>query len=196
MAKKKIGILGGAFNPPHNGHLALARLAAKHFDEVWLQPCSNHPDKYLLDIKQRLAMCQLAVVPYFPKIRASGFEAINRFKGSSYEMLVALRKDEPESKFSFIIGQDNADDIESWRHYDNLISEIPFFVVPRKGCEKKEKTWYMKGHHTHLSLPEDEAIVEVNSTEIRKQIRSGKEDGTHLDKMVWNYIRNQGLYRS
>lgn len=194
--KKTVGILGGAFNPPHDGHMALAVLATKHFDEVWIMPCNNHVHgKRMTDAKSRLSMCQLAVVSHFPKIRASGFEVINRFQGSSYEMLVKLKKEEVEERdFSFIIGQDNADDIESWMHFDQLISETPFFVVPRKGYDRKKTAWYTKDHHIYLAdLSDEDAILEISSTSIRDKIRHGK-DPKHIDKMVRDYIRDRRLY--
>jgi len=192
--KKKIGILGGAFDPPHDGHEALATLAAGHFDNVWVMPCNDHMHKHMTDAKMRLAMCQLAFRDHFPKVIVSGYEIINRRKASSYENIKSMMKDEPDCEFSLIIGQDNADDIESWMYQEQLVKEIPFFVVPRQGYDRKEDAWYSKGIHTYLSdLQESAAIVKVNSTDIRKTIAHGDQP-EYVDKIVWEYIRERGIY--
>ena len=76
---KKIGILGGSFDPIHNGHLAIAMSAYKdfHLDEVWLIPNGNAPHKKadkMADANHRLAMCQL-VAKQYPYIKTSDIDA-------------------------------------------------------------------------------------------------------------------------
>ena len=113
---KRIGIMGGTFDPVHNGHLLLGRQARSEYglDEIWYMPSHIPPhkkDHRITDGKDRLAMLELALegIPFFS---VSDFEM--KREGNTYtaQTLELLKEEYPEDKFYFIIG---ADSCSSWK---------------------------------------------------------------------------------
>ena len=198
----KIGIMGGAFDPPTLGHIQVARLILRetNLNEVWLMPCYNHAaDKKMTDPNIRYEMCKLAienetnmhVLPYEiqHKIEGGTFQFVKRFLRDIYLAHIPY-------EFSYIIGMDNADNFAKWKHSEALKKAIRFIVVPRKGVERKNKdVWYEKDPHTFVNVTD--YIIEISSTEIRNLIKenNNKEANNYLDKKVSKYINSKGLYR-
>ena len=114
---KKIGILGGSFDPIHNGHLAIAKSAYQDFalDEVWLIPNGNAPHKdsdKMADASHRLAMCQL-VADEYPFLKACDIEIVSKEYSYTYITVTKLKDLYPEHEFYFIMGADSLDYFES-----------------------------------------------------------------------------------
>ena len=204
----RIGILGGAFNPPTLGHIELAKavLQSGEVDEIYLNPCTVHSfGKDMVSYEQRVEMCRLAAEGDM-HISVFQYEGTHdMLSGKSYDFLTSLLGNwrYAGKSFKFIIGQDNADEIEKWYRYEEVIKMIPFIVVPRKGCGKPKKTWYKEKPHTFLSRLKN-APQEVSSTEIRTYlstihrrfkdlIRRGLTG--KIDLGVLDYIFKQDLYR-
>jgi nicotinate-nucleotide adenylyltransferase len=182
----KIAILGLAGDPPHNGHKAVMQLAARYVDEVWLMPCYLHKFKNpIASPENRLAMCNL-----FGKV--SDYEIIHKFCGYTFDIVNNLKKDMPQHEFSFVIGQDNADHIDTWYNWQELIKLIRFIVVPR-GNVKSLKNWYWHDNHIFADNVEQQ---DCSSTKIRELIKNNKyeEAAVHLDPKVLRYIKDNELY--
>ena len=118
MANNKIGILGGTFNPIHNGHLMLAKEAYEqhNLDKVWIMVSPNPPHKAgttIVDVTDRNNMVKAAIEPY-DFMEFSDYE--QRRVGFIYtaETLTLLKKDYPENEYYFIIGGDSLENIEKW----------------------------------------------------------------------------------
>ncbi len=198
--KLKVALLGGAFDPIHNGHLEVASeaLRAGGVDEVWLMPCFEHlAGKSMVPAEHRLEMCRLALRGA-RGIGVFDYEIRHRFRGETYHLVKKLLSEElahVRCDFSLIVGQDNADGFSTWTNAEGLERLIPFIVVPREGCSPpRPSAWYLKPPHRFL----DDAPHEhpTSSTEVRRLLAAGDREVERLvPSEVLNYIRTNALYQ-
>lgn len=182
----KIGIYGGAFNPPHQGHIEVAELASQYLDEVWIMPCYKHNyGKNMLNGHHRLNMCNLTF--NHNKIKVSNFEIENNISGGTY-VLANILKNKYNHSFYFIIGQDNANEIHKWLNYNKLINEFPFIVIMRY-LDDSNDLWYKKDPHIYIKTK----ITNISSTEIRNNIQDNIKPN-HINNSVFKYIEDNNLY--
>lgn len=137
----KVGILGGTFNPIHNGHLALAETALlqQQLDEIWFMPSGLPVHKTtdeFLTARERLLMVQLALeeLPYF---KASSFE-IDR-PGFTYtaDTMKNLAQQYPDTEFYFIIGGDSFMKFHNWVKPDVISAHAFLLVAARNGYSRE-----------------------------------------------------------
>lgn len=108
----KIGIMGGTFDPVHNGHLMLGHAAYEAFslDQIWFMPNGNPPHKKSETIKStaedRMKMTSLAIAP-FPEFVLQPYEALRAEVSCSYQTMEHFSKIYPDDEFYFIIGADS-----------------------------------------------------------------------------------------
>lgn len=194
----KIGILGGAFDPPHLGHVMLANLAKSFFDQIWVLPAYDHMHgKKMKSSDHRLEMCKLAFSDCSDKIVISDFEMIHKINDGTLSLIQKLNQDFPANTFSMIIGQDNADTIETWKNYEQLLSSTSFFVSARTGYSvNNSDVWYRKPPHQYYFFESPE----ISSTEIREKLAKQEKPtgrnryGNYLDDKVFEYIKKHQLY--
>lgn len=177
--KVKVAVFGGAFDPITQGHINTAQFVlntSKKFDEVWLMPCYSHMNgKYMAPPQERLDMCRIAA-RIDGRIRVSDYEIANQLSGETYKLAKLLLNDKEyeQCNFSFIIGQDNANDFHNWVNFEELERLAPFIVVPRPGVEPDYgHPWYLKPPHTYLVG--ERTIHEISSTKIRMYYASIKK---------------------
>ena len=198
---KRIGLLGGAFDPPTLGHLALGDYLIKNkiVDQVWLEPCyKSYYDKDMRSPEIRLQMCDESIKDYGnPDIKLCDFEISNKLTCETNEGVdIFLKKyKEPDVQYYFMIGMDNANKIHTWGRWEELINKIPFIVFPRNGYIVEEnKTWYQKSPHIFINnyIP-----IDISSTQIRKfyKERTGLEHHSLISDSVKKMIDNLNLYR-
>jgi nicotinate-nucleotide adenylyltransferase len=182
----KIGIYGISGNPPHVGHVSVAKIASKYVDEIWVMPCYSHRfGKHLVNPDHRLKMCELAF-DGLAGVKIDSFEIDNKRDDGTYKVLLDLARCYPDVEFIPIIGQDNANTIRSWAFYDNLIRDFKFLIVARKGIERQQ----FPGAFEEINL--DGPII--SSTDIRKKIILGESIVDLVDVKVLDYIASNGLY--
>ena len=138
---KKKGILGGTFNPVHNGHLMIAENAYKEFDlsEVWMMPAYIPPHKrheFILDDEFRLAMVAKAVedVPY---LKVSDYEIQRGNVSYTANTLTELKSLYPENEYFFIMGADSLMDFETWYHPEIILQKANLIVAARDDVDQK-----------------------------------------------------------
>lgn len=192
----KIGILGGSFNPIHNGHLNMAIKAYEqyHLDEVWLIPNGNAPHKdseKMADATDRLAMCELVAQEY-SFIKTCDIEIISEEYSYTYITVTKLREMYPNYEFYFIMGADSLDYFEKWKKPEIIASICKILVVNRD--EYSEKDIVEKIRRINTIFPADIYIVHcpkvnISSTELRKQL--AKDD---VLPSVYEYICKHDLY--
>ena len=192
----KVALYGGAFNPIHYGHVAVARilLHRKLVDEVWLCPCFQHTfHKTLAATEQRIHMCQLALQDE-PKIRVFNYEIVHQLDGGTYQFIDHLlhNREANDYNFSYVIGINNANIFHTWKKYQELEQLIPFIVVPRKGFQPLKKAWYLRAPHKLLS--DDASIPDVSSTMIRERVAKHEPIEKWVHFSVATYIHEQSLY--
>lgn len=189
--RKKVGILGGTFNPPHIGHLIIANevLHALKLDEVRLMPNANPPHKEIqnrVTATQRLTMVDLSILE-LPKLKIEPIEIEQGGTSYTFDTMELLRKREPDTDFYFIIGGDQVEDLPKWYRIDDLIQNVRLVGVPRPN--KLLKTAYPI---ITLDIPQ----IDLSSTIIRKRIATGETTQFLISNAVRDYIRKEKLYET
>ena len=182
-----IGLLGGAFNPPHNGHLMIAQqiLDFTDTDEVWFLPNYGQiPPKPVASVTDRLAMTKLLKLP---KTRVSTVEIDHKLDGDTIHLLPYLPKD---NSYAFIIGSDQLSTFHQWGEWRTLLKKMPFLVFPRYGYPNEPL-------YSNMRVITDELLVgtNVSSTKIRGRVNRGLSIDTFVPKEIADYIDSHGLYR-
>ena len=203
----RIAILGGTFDPIHNGHIAAARSVSSAFctDEVHFVPAYSAPHKQSRESTSpfhRFAMVALGVLP-FEGFRASAIEVDALEKRYTVDTLDAMRTTYPDSQFVFVMGTDMYQDFETWKDYRRLFNLAHLAIVHRPGFVFRTD---LAPHRVvkdgeKVTLPEKPAVfylpfVEqpVSSTSLREACRKGADVREWLPAPVWNYIERNKLY--
>ena len=204
---KKIAILGGTFDPIHNGDLAAADTVASTFqvDEVHFVPAFSPPHKQSRGITSpfhRFAMVALATLP-FDRFRTSTIEVDALEKRYTVETLEAMNRENPGAELLFIIGTDMYQEIEAWKNFRRLFDLAHLVIVNRPGFPFREDVapFQVIKEPQVVTLPEKTAVfylpfveLPISSTEIRDDRRRGAEVRQWLPPLVWSYIERNKLY--
>jgi len=197
--KVKVALLGGAFDPPTLGHIAVAKFVLKaaksEFDEVWLVPCYKHMfNKEMSSADDRLTMLGYASSDD-GRIKICDYEIQEKLGGETYHFLKSLLDSElaQTHQFSYIIGMDNANGFDRWVNFEELERLIRFVIVPRVGEEPDPNvTWYLKP--PHIFLRSDTPLPNTASSTVRSGISTRRNVEQMLDPRVLDYINRKGLY--
>jgi len=189
-----LGILGGIFDPVHNGHCAAACLARDYFniDKVYLIPSGIPPHKscsVTASARHRLAMLKRAVQGSTSLLVWD--EEIRR-PGISYtvDTIRQIKKRHPSTPLYFIIGSDNLVEIPTWHDYRQILSSVVLCVAHRPGHSLKVPREL--GIKEILTFPSPE--WSVSSTMIRHYLGLGYSCDYLLPLSVARYIKRHGLY--
>lgn len=194
---RRVGILGGTFDPVHMGHIALAKAAfdACELDEVIFMVAANpafKQDAQLADAEDRLKMCQIALEG-MPGFWASDLEI--RRPGITYtiDTLRELKDAYPEgTELVFIAGEDILDSLHQWKGAEELGELASFAIVSRPGSSHDDLP---KLGNLPLTIEfVDADTPDISSTQIRSFLRSGKPTDGLLTDGVRAYIDESGLY--
>ena len=186
---KKIGILGGTFNPPHTGHLVIANevFHALGLDKVWFMPNQVPPHKSIaspVSNSDRLAMLELAIIDN-PNFRIETVELDRNGPSYTYETMKILKDMYKEVEFYFIIGGDMVEYLPKWREIDKLLEMVKFVGVSRPS---------FKDQSEHDILYAATPQMEISSSMIRERVKEGKNIRYLLPEPVREYIEEHGLY--
>lgn len=199
---RKIGILGGTFNPIHNGHLLMAETAREHcqLDEVLLIPsgCSYMKNQSeILPGSLRFEMVKLAAGenPFF---RASDMEVLRQGNSYTCETILALKEQNPEDQLYYIVGADTLFYMENWRNPEIIFQNAVTLAAVRDGFlddHLREKTRYLSEKYSADIRFLPSLHVEISSTDIRNRCRSDQSCRYLLPESVRLFIEKNGLYR-
>ncbi len=212
----RVGILGGTFNPPHVGHLALARCALRELEveRVLLMPAHGAPHKPSAEDpgpEHRLEMCRLAVDG--GEGLASCSLEIER-GGSSYtvDTLRAIHASHPDARLTFVVGADAARTLPSWREPGKLLELAALAVAEREDADRGDVLRAVAAARsvaatvtatagssdeipeTGVSFLEMEAVP-VSSSLVRERVARGEPVEELVGEAVAEYIAEHGLYR-
>ena len=196
----KIAVLGGSFNPPHYGHLLVAREVLKRLkcDEVWLMPCFKHAEEKPLPSPQdRLAMTRIALRAMGNKrIKASDLE-IRFLHGKNYtaDTVLFLQKRFPQHEFMWVFGSELVQNFPRWGKWNVLRKLLPLVIYPRPGFEKPSKKLVASLKADLVFLPQSVKKSAISSTEVRKLLvnRDAKVKKL-IPPEVFEYISYRRLY--
>src|SRR4051812_16034939 len=203
----RIAILGGTFDPIHNGHLAAAQTVASTFqvDEVHFVPAFSPPHKQSRGITSpfhRFAMVALATVS-FERFRTSTIEVDALEKRYTVETLEAMKQLHPGAELLFIIGTDMYQEIEAWKNFRRLFDLAHLVIVNRPGFPFREDVAPFQILHENqpVTLPKAATVFylpfvqqPISSTEIRSDRKKGSEVRQWVPPLVWSYIERNKLY--
>lgn len=199
----KIGIMGGTFDPIHNGHLMLGKAALEAFglDRVWYMPNGNPPHKDVssieTDVKDRVEMVRLAISSY-REFRLESYEAKRKEVSYSYSTMEYFKGIYPEDDFYFIIGADSLFMIDQWVHPERIFPTCTVLAAYRDEIntrhameEKIRELNDTYGARIRLLVT---PLVRISSHELRKDVREGRSIESRVPKAVNDYILDNHLY--
>lgn len=204
---RKIGILGGSFNPVHMGHIHIAMAAKEEYklDEVILMPAGLAPHKLgeeMIPRKDRLAMCEIAA-SHRDGMSVSDLEINSLDANYTYKTLAYLHDKYPDIAWYFIIGEDSYHDFDKWVHPE-IISDLSQILVAIRSKEdiasfqERMQEDYAKKTSVFAKkcLPLACEFQDVSSTMIREMIENDGLDDSILPEGVFTYIKEHKLYQS
>lgn len=199
---KKVGIIGGTFNPIHLGHLILAEYAYDEYqlDEILFIPTGisyfKDPNT-VLDKKMRITLTGEAIEDN-PHFALSTIETDRPGNSYTYETLEELKKKNPDVRYYLIIGADSLFQIDSWKEPDIIMKDAIILAASRndQGIEllKEKADELMKKFHSEiyiLTCP----MIDISSTDIRNRIKEGKSIKYLVKEQTENYIKKYQLYQ-
>jgi len=194
-----IGILGGAFDPIHFGHLAIAEEARVRLglDVILFIPAGRPPHKPTgqADAEQRFLMATLATADH-PRFFVSRLEVDRDGPSYTVDTLRALRETYPQAVLHLLVGADMALDFPSWREPRTILSLARLVAVTRPGypIERLQQLRETPGMESAeiLTAPG----LDISSTDIRARLRDGMSVRYLTPDAVAAYIAKTGLYRS
>lgn len=201
---RKIGIMGGTFDPIHNGHLMLAEEAYKiyHLDEIWFLPNGRPPHKNIAtigsDVHHRVEMVKLAISGH-PEYRLETYEAFAEETSYSYQTLEHFRSCYLEDKFYFIIGADSLFTLDSWVHPERIFPTCTILAAYRDEIDTaremldqihKLESGYESVDIKLMVTP----LVHISSHELRQKIKNGESIHADVPEAVEEYIKEHRLF--
>ncbi|WP_100010573.1 nicotinate-nucleotide adenylyltransferase [Lentibacillus sediminis] len=185
---RKIGILGGTFDPPHIGHLVIAEETRVQLDleEIWFMPSNTppHKDAAKTGAEERSEMVKRAVKGN-PHFRLNTIETHRLGKSYTFDTMKVLRAEHPDIYFYFIIGADMVEYLPHWDRIDELLELVQFVGVKRQGYSLST---------TYPIIEVDVPFVEISSTMIRERIRNKLPIRYLVTESVNEYLKEQQLY--
>ena len=211
----RLGILGGTFDPIHNGHLRLAEEICEELNlsKVLLIPGAQPPHKegpLLAPFPDRFEMTKIAAA-CSSYLEACDIEGLRKGPSYSIETIRLIReKYKNQLELFFILGSDAFKEINTWKEYKSLFQMTNFVVIERPGIIFEELSSFIKSlgvdfwergtgdfinsHGNHVLLKKS-TLMDISSTKIRQDIRAGKSINFIVPQQVKEYIIKKGLYK-
>lgn len=198
---KKIGIMGGTFDPIHYGHLILAQTALEAFalDEIMFVPSGTpwlKDSTKVLSKNKRVHMTGIAIEDN-SDFALSTIEIDREGNSYSYETVEELKKQQPDTEFYFILGADSLLEIEKWKHPDRLMSECILLAAVRDDCDEvglQKHIAYLKEKYNADVRILPAKRIDISSSDIRDRIKNGKSVRYMLPDPVIHFIEKNHLY--
>ena len=189
---RRIGVFGGAFDPPHRGHTALAQAALEHLDLdlLLVVPTGTawHKSRPLSDAQHRLAMCALAFGDV-SRAQIDDCEIVRSGPSYTVDTLQALHRAYPGAAFYLLMGQDQAQRLGTWSRAEDLPRLATLCVAARAGSEAKVQD-HDADHLLHIPMP----AMPFSSSAIRAAVAAAGDTSTMLAPAVARYIARHRLY--
>jgi nicotinate-nucleotide adenylyltransferase len=212
----KIGIFGGSFNPPHNGHVNSLTTVQKKmgFDQIHIIPNNQNPLKIPMDgpsNEHRLEMSRLAFSTYGQAFQINDTELKRGGKSYTIDTINELLKTHKSNELYLIIGADNFENFSQWKDYKKILELVNIVVTTRPGYQipETESEWpdYLtpfvaESDFGTLELKTGRSVefltlndLDISSSELRKKLRLGRPTEKFLPLSVESYIKEKQLFK-
>ncbi len=198
MARERIGIMGGTFNPIHMGHVAMAKEAARSasLDRILMIPTGNPPHKSGITPAEDRWRMTCAAVANEPQLTPCRMELDRAGVIYTVDTLSELHRIYPEADLFYIIGADTLMELKNWRQYEKVLTLCTFLVCPRtikaspkELADERARLEALGGRFEYVAM----RPVDVSSTEIREALLSGRHSDL-LPDVCCEYAHVAGLY--
>lgn len=199
MTRRRIGVMGGTFNPIHSGHLVAAdeALVAFDLDEVVFVPAGRPWQKEGIDVapaEDRYLMTVIATSSH-PRFRVSRIEIDRDGPTYTVETLGLLKETLGDVDLSFITGADAVLEILSWKDPEEVLRRARFIACTRPGYDLDRLAKQMpEGLEERVDVMEIPALA-ISSTDIRRRVAERRPIRYLVPEGVATYIEKNGLYR-
>lgn len=200
---RTLGVLGGTFNPPHSGHLALARAAADELglERVLVIPARAAPHKPTAadpGVEHRLRMCEL-LAGEDPRLAVCEVELERPAPSYTADTLRHIHAREPSAELTLILGADMARTLPSWREPEEIARAATLAVAARDGVERTGVEAALEDLDGAGVTPRARflamAPVATSSTDVRARVATGQPIDGLVPAPVAEYVATHGLYR-
>ncbi len=195
MARRRVGLFGGSFNPPHLAHLIVAEQVCEQvrLDLVLWIPCHTPPHKDEQELAaphHRLAMVQLAIEgnPFFA---VSDVEIRRGGRSYTIDTILQLQQQQPDWELMLILGEDSLRTLHTWRAPDEIIARVPLVVYRRPDGPDNPVAPRFLARTTFVEAP----VLAISATEIRQRCRQGRSIRYLVPEAVRQYIIKNQLYQ-
>jgi nicotinate-nucleotide adenylyltransferase len=196
----RIGVFGGAFNPPHGGHLICAQevLLKLGLERVLFVPVGQAPHREIDDdpgAEARLEMVELAIAGD-ERFAVSRVEVDREGPSYTSDTLQLFRKESPDDELFLILGGDQAAALPTWHEPEKVLENATVAAVERVGWSRSAigiKIARLRGSDRvrHVDTP----LIQISSTGIRRRVREGRPIRYLVPAAVEDYISSHELYR-
>ena len=201
--KKRIGIMGGTFDPIHIGHLILGETAYHqfHLDNVLFMPAGNPPHKQDRENRatdsQRVEMVRLAIASN-PHFTLSMEEMHREGYSYTYRTLERLKKRYPDTEYYFILGADSLYTFDEWKEPARILGACTILVGTRNHTidEKLDRVIEHLEEKYHGQIEKLESLnIDISSKMIRSWIEKGRSLAYYVPDQVIEYIQKNNIYK-
>lgn len=205
LVNMRIAVLGGSFDPPHLGHIFMARQIKETYniDEVWLLPLFKQGfdrffEKKLSSFEDRYAMCKLIENEF---IKASTFEKDENPSSRTIETLEKLIISYPNDEFFWVMGTDQLINIQKYYEWEKIVKKQNLIIFPREYLLPDLHEIVLKNLNVK-KIPEnifvmdskDLILTNISSTKIRNRVNKNLPIDYMVSKEVNNFIKLNKLY--
>lgn len=192
---KSIGLFFGSFNPIHLGHTQLAEYIFEYsgVDEIWYIVSPRNPLKEqseLIDEHLRFRLIEMATEGK-DYLKVSDIEFNLPKPSYTINTLQALSEKYPEDNFILLIGSDNMQIFDQWKDYQTILNEYSILVYPRKDFDYEP----FEEIYPDMQILEEAPFFEISSTDIRELIKNNQDASQWLHPDVYQFIKENSLYK-
>lgn len=189
-----IGLFGGTFDPPHNGHRAIAKSFLKSgvIDELWVlltpyPPHKSEADQSVYAIRKEMVE---AAFEDISRLRISTVENELPKPSYSYKTIQHLKKEFPDATFYFCMGEDSLSQFHTWKAYKKILEECDLLVAQRPGVSHSDTAPHILEQARFVNhIP-----LDISSTQVKERIKSGDSVQEMIPPKVLKIIEKEQIY--